>query len=98
MTTLPDDYTMTTEYCSEMIWEGMARYRCSRKIWKDGYCKQHHPDTVAERNRKADIRREAKWAEQKANDPWRKLEVANARIAELEKQIRVLTNSERIAP
>jgi uncharacterized Rossmann fold enzyme len=29
---------------------------------------------------------------------WRKLEVANARIAELEEQICVLTNSERIAP
>jgi hypothetical protein len=89
---------MTPERCKETIWQGMARYQCSRKAWKDSYCKQHHPDTVAERNRKTNLRREAKWAEQEANDPWRKLEVANARIAELEEQIRVLTNLERIAP
>ena len=89
---------MTTEYCKELVWQGMFSYRCSRKAWKDGYCKQHHPDTVAERNRKAQLRYEAKWEEKKANDPWRKLEVANARIAELEEQLRVLTNSEGSAP
>jgi hypothetical protein len=85
---------MTTEHCKEKIWQGMSCYPCSRKAWKDGYCKQHHPFTVAERRKNS----QAKWAEQKANDPWLKLEVANARIAELEEQIRVLTNSERIAP
>jgi Zn-dependent M32 family carboxypeptidase len=89
---------MTSEYCEEMVWQGMARYQCSRKAWKDGYCKQHHPDSVAERAEKSRQRSEARWAEQKANDPWRKLEAANARIAELEEQLRVLTNSERIAP
>jgi hypothetical protein len=89
---------MTIERCKETVWEGMARYPCSRKAWKDGYCKQHHPDSVAERAEKSRLRSEAKWAEQKANCPWRKLEAANARIAELEEQIRVLTNPERIAP
>lgn len=77
-------------YCKESVWQGMASYRCSRKAWKDGYCKQHHPDSVAERDRKAELRREEKWAEHVANDPWRKLEAANARIAELEEQLRNL--------
>jgi len=24
-------------------------YQCSRKIWKDDRCKQHHPDTIKEK-------------------------------------------------
>jgi len=27
----------------------MNSYQCSRKPWKDGWCKQHHPDTEARR-------------------------------------------------
>jgi len=28
--------------------------QCLRKPWKDGWCKQHHPDTVAERRKRQD--------------------------------------------
>jgi hypothetical protein len=28
---------------------GFGSHRCYRKAVKDGYCKQHHPDTVAQR-------------------------------------------------
>ena len=28
---------------------GFHFHQCSRKIWKDDTCRQHHPDTVAKR-------------------------------------------------
>lgn len=34
---------------------GWHNRQCSRKIWKDGFCRQHHPDSIVERNRKADV-------------------------------------------
>jgi len=40
--------------CTARVWlSGSWRSsRCSRKEWKDGFCKQHHPETVAEREKK----------------------------------------------
>lgn len=35
--------------CMEEVCEsgrGALHYQCSRKIWKDGFCKQHHPATI----------------------------------------------------
>ena len=29
--------------------------QCKRSIWKDGYCKQHHPETIDERREKRDV-------------------------------------------
>ena len=43
---------------------------CTRKAWKDGWCKQHHPDTVAERVKKRDER----WKKEKENSPFRSLD------------------------
>ena len=51
---------------------------CSRNAWKDGYCKQHHPDTIRERHRKED----EKWAIERAKSPYVKLEVAEKELAE----------------
>ena len=42
---------MSTEYggCRAKVQSGFHRYACSRKAWRDGYCKQHHPESVAKR-------------------------------------------------
>jgi hypothetical protein len=56
---------------------------CSRKAWKDGYCKQHHPDTVAERDKAYHERYQQKLA----HDP---LQMAVKRIAELEAELATL--------
>lgn len=53
--------------------------QCSREATCDGYCKQHHPDTIAERRRKKD---EA-WKEKQAKDP---LVLAHLRIKEVLQQ------------
>lgn len=41
-----------TEWCKERVWHERFHSQCSRKAWKDGYCKQHHPDTVKARRKK----------------------------------------------
>ena len=46
-------------YPSDM-WGGFHGHQCHRKIWKDGYCKQHHPNTVKARMDTRDKR----WAEE----------------------------------
>ena len=55
---------------------------CGRKVWKDGFCKIHHPESVKARQDRAD----ARWEERKKQLPWYKLQKAEERIAELEKE------------
>jgi len=76
------------ERCKQRVYDqsGWHSWQCSRNAWKDGFCKQHHPDTVAERRRRNDELLEAK---RKAS-AWYKLKQANKRIAELEAEIAVL--------
>lgn len=54
--------------CKETLWDAKSwhQYQCSRKATKDGYCKQHHPDSVAERQRKS----EAAYEEKRKKEPW----------------------------
>lgn len=65
--------------CTAQIFRNYHFYPCTRKAWKDGYCKQHHPNTVKAR----DEARHQKWeAEQKA---WRdklRLEIAAPKLLE----------------
>jgi hypothetical protein len=55
----------TDEQCKERVTDttGWHRYRCSRKAVRDGYCNQHHPDTVAARRAKLS----ARWEQQMAD-------------------------------
>ena len=68
--------------CKQTIYKGTwARAsQCSRKATKDGYCKQHHPDAVAKRNKEVEERYEAK----RKQSPWYKLKQAHDKIATLE--------------
>lgn len=58
-------------------------YRCSRNAWKDGYCKQHHPETVKKRREES----QRKWEAKHARSPLALLAKANARIKELEEEL-----------
>jgi len=47
--------------CKETVypqerWGSFHGYRCTRNVWKDDYCKTHHPDCVKERQEKAQKR------------------------------------------
>lgn len=48
--------------CKEQVWNGYTVHLCPRKDWKDGFCKQHHPDLVKKRREDADARYKAKMA------------------------------------
>jgi len=48
----------TNEYCKASVYERGWPRSCNAKVWKDGRCKRHHPDTIAVRVAK----RDAKWA------------------------------------
>jgi hypothetical protein len=39
-----------------MSHDGWRTYQCSRNAKKDGYCKQHHPDSVKARRKEAEKR------------------------------------------
>ena len=54
--------------------------QCSRKVWKDGWCKQHHPDNVKARHAELDRSAMEKWN----NTPQMRLVRAGERIATLE--------------
>lgn len=68
-------------------------HQCRRKPWKDGWCKQHHPDNEAKRREERREQRETRDQHRREYGPWAQLEKAReeiarlkARIAELEEQ------------
>ncbi len=90
---------MTSEYknfdpkcCKASVGDGTGwqHYQCLRKPKRDGWCEQHHPDTVAERHRE----RAQRYEEKNQHSPeiqldWAHQEIARlkARVAELEEQL-----------
>lgn len=89
----------TNERCKESVYPSdrdgsFYPHQCERKAWKDGYCKQHHPDSVKERNEKARQRHEQRWEqrnrlEQKQYDDYAKAYHAAA-MAEIRKEVKAL--------
>jgi len=66
---------LSPQFCQKVTWANWGSHQCSRKPWKDGYCKQHHPDTVKYREAK----RTAKWdAERKCQQ----IEEARSAVAD----------------
>ncbi len=57
---------MVESRCKEKVsppdrWGSFHRHQCSRKVWRDGYCKQHHPDSVSARQELAFKKDREKW-------------------------------------
>ena len=57
-----------TEKCKARIYHGIGffEHHCSRRAWRDGFCKQHHPDTVKARAEKRAAKYAAKYKAKKA--------------------------------
>lgn len=68
-------------YCKVTVATGNGWHfrQCSKKVVRDGYCTIHHPDYIAEQNRRRDADRQETLYE--------KLWKAHERIRELESQI-----------
>lgn len=75
---------------------GFHDHQCLRKTWQDGWCKQHHPDTVAERERESEVRDKQKYAASPLGRMRRmseKITALESALAEKDKQIRELRDS-----
>lgn len=50
--------------CKKMVSDtsGWHSYQCLRNVWLDGYCKQHHPETIKARKDKSQAIWDAQWA------------------------------------
>lgn len=80
------------ERCKEQVWQNgcFRTSRCSRYAVKDGYCKQHHPDSVKARREES----ERKHQERQANSP---LGMARKAIEEQKTKIEQLETSLKAA-
>ena len=58
-------------------WGSFHGHQCHRKVWKDGFCRQHHPETEETRT----IEAQKRWQEKHDNDP---LRVTLRRVKKLE--------------
>ena len=88
------------DQCKASVPDGgrsMRDHQCHRKPWRDGWCKQHHPDTEAERREESSRRWELKHQHSSSARLGRALteiEELKARIAELEDALRVAGKGE----
>uniref|UniRef100_A0A6M3KW86 Uncharacterized protein n=1 Tax=viral metagenome TaxID=1070528 RepID=A0A6M3KW86_9ZZZZ len=83
------DWTPDPSKCRKSVYGAgswPSIHQCTRKPWKDGYCKQHHPDTVAARRAES----EARYIAKLERSPSAMLAKANKRIAELEMELAIL--------
>ena len=71
------------EKCKEKVWGGWSYHPCLRNAVRDGYCKQHHPDSVKARKEKADARWEAKMQSSPLSRAMRRIEELEAEIERL---------------
>jgi hypothetical protein len=69
--------------CKKQVWDRSIwrSHRCSYNVWKDGYCKIHHPDSVKQRAADSVKRLEERWK----RSPWG---AASARIKILEQELK----------
>ncbi len=80
---------METLRCGKRVypndrWGAFHPHQCHRKVWKDGFCKQHHPSIEEARQLAKEMKWEKEREERKRNDPYLLLQKANKRIEELE--------------
>lgn len=71
-------------------WGWLHPHQCKRKPWKDGWCKQHHPDTESKKLQESQERREAShrlWLEKQDRGKW--IERLPALVAKLHKCVQL---------
>jgi hypothetical protein len=66
---------MEKSRCRASIFKDWHNHQCKRKSWKDGYCKQHHPEEIKNRTKERMAAWDAKWENQKKQREIRDLEM-----------------------
>lgn len=82
---------MDKERCKQYVVEpgGFHQHQCYKPIWKEGYCKIHHPSSVAKREKEKEERYEKK----RKKDPYHRFFTI---IAELNTLITKLKKKEAV--
>jgi hypothetical protein len=70
---------MMSERCKERVMTGWHFHQCSRNAVNDGYCKQHHPESIAARQVESD----KKFREKMQQSDYFKLKIMTAQRNEL---------------
>ena len=78
-----------TEKCKEKVWNKFYHHQCTKKVWKDGYCKIHHPESVKAREEKSNLR----YKQKMDASVYGRLERALKKIEELETENMLLKAS-----
>lgn len=75
--------------CKKNVYDGWKIRPCSRTARFDGFCRQHHPDSIAKRHHECDAR-QRKEVQEVSNSPMAHLAQRNieleTRVKELEKE------------
>lgn len=81
--TIPPQQPEPERGCKGLVYRAgsFRASRCSRNSVLEGYCKQHHPQTVAARSQERNNRWRAEWDAKNAADAARKAKIA--RLIEL---------------
>lgn len=79
-----------SDRCKKGVMHGFHLKQCKRSAVKDGFCNQHHPDNVAERDRK----RMDDYRKQQENSPLRVIARLRAEVASLKEEL-ASTEAER---
>lgn len=50
--------TLNTDKCQKIVypnerWGSFHGYQCTKSLWKDGFCKVHHPKSVEKRHKES---------------------------------------------
>ena len=87
---------MSDERCKEMVPNGgrsVMFHQCKRKSWKDGYCKQHHPETVKKRREES----EKNYDKNRKESPWYKLKECKNSVDKMTQELRCLLYATKAA-
>lgn len=81
------------EKCNQGIMDRYHMRQCQRTAWKDGKCRQHHPDTIKIR----DDERQKIYEEKQKQRPWYLMKQKDEEIAKLTAEVaRLKEENERI--
>jgi hypothetical protein len=82
---------MDKERCKAYVMEpgGFHQHQCYKPIWRDGYCKIHHPTSVEKREKEKEERYELRYK----NDPLRKYILM---VGQLNRLIKKLEKKEKM--
>lgn len=71
----PSGHPYQEGLCMASVFHDYHSWQRSNKIWRDGFCRQHHPETLKAKKDKADAKyrlQQEKWNQERMDDMERK--------------------------